>query len=130
MAGLIDTRLDLTRNNPLTGTTDANAFSYDPERSQVNALTDTVSGQLDTILGSDSPYITRARSGASQYANSRGLINSSIAAGAGEAAAIDAALPIASQDANTYSNTRLTNQAAGNTALQFGAGSASTAALN
>ena len=63
----------------------------------------TVSGQLQNLLGSDSPYIDRARTRARQYANRRGVMNSSIAAGAGEAAAIDAALPIASQDADTAS---------------------------
>ena len=63
----------------------------------------TVSGQLQTLLGAESPYIERARTRAKQYANRRGVMNSSIAAGAGEAAAIDAALPIASQDADTAS---------------------------
>lgn len=70
--------------------------------SSIDANTETVAGQMDTLLSAGSPYITRARTSAAQYANRRGLLNSSIAAGAGEAAAIDAALPIASQDAATY----------------------------
>ena len=64
-----------------------------------NAL---VSKQLTTLLSGDSPYIQRARTKAAEYSNSRGLLNSSIGAGAGEAAAIDAALPIAQGDANNY----------------------------
>jgi len=41
-----------------------------------------------------------ARTGAKEQAASRGMLNSSIAAGAGESAAIKSALPIASQDAS------------------------------
>ena len=58
-----------------------------------------VSGRLKGLLSSRSPYMQRARTRATQLANRRGLMSSSIAAGAGEAAAIDAALPIAQADA-------------------------------
>lgn len=60
------------------------------------------SNQLMKLLSADSPYITRARSRAAEYSNARGLLNSSIGAGAGEAAAIDAALPIAQGDAMAH----------------------------
>ena len=73
----------------------------------VDKPTETVQGQLSSFLSAGSPILERARAGAAQQANSRGLLNSSIAAGAGEAAAIDAATPIAQADANIY------NQAAG-----------------
>lgn len=82
---------------------------------------ETVSGQLDKILGSGSPLLERARAGATATANSRGLINSSMAAGAGEAAVIDAALPIAAQDAQTNWNSTTLNQTAKNQAGQFNA---------
>jgi hypothetical protein len=81
--------------------------------SEINQPTDTVAGQLESLLGADSPYIDRARLSAMEYANSRGLLNSSMAAGAGEAAAIDAALPIAQSDASAYLSQRLANQTAG-----------------
>ena len=58
-----------------------------------------VSGRLQGLLADDSSYIQQARTRALQEANRRGLANSSIAVGAGEAAAIDAALPIALSDA-------------------------------
>jgi hypothetical protein len=58
-----------------------------------------VANQLSGLLASDSPYIQIARQGGLRTAHRRGLLNSSIAAGSGEAAAIAAALPIASQDA-------------------------------
>ena len=65
-----------------------------------------VSGRLDALLDSDSPFLERARARARQLANRRGLMSSSIAAGAGEAAAIDAALPIAQADAQIAAQER------------------------
>lgn len=61
-----------------------------------------VSNQLSRLLEQDSPWMQRARLRATQAMNSRGLMNSSMAAGAGEAAAIDSALPIAQADAGTF----------------------------
>ena len=57
------------------------------------------SDRLNSLLATDSPYIQMARTRAAQTANSRGLLNSSIAAGAGEAAAIERAAPLAQSDA-------------------------------
>lgn len=74
-----------------------------------------VSQQLGALLSGDNPYITRARARAAQVSNRRGLLNSSMAAGAGEAAAIDAALPIAQQDASTHFQAQRDNAAAQNT---------------
>lgn len=61
----------------------------------------TVSGQLSQLLAQDSPYITQARTSAAERGQRSGLLSSSLAAGAGEGAAIKAALPIAQQDAKT-----------------------------
>ena len=69
----------------------------DPERG-------TVAGQMRGLLAENSPYLQVARTGAMQTAAGRGLLNSSIAAGAGEEAAIRQALPIAQQDAQTYAD--------------------------
>ena len=70
----------------------------------------TASYQLNKLLSSDSPNIQSARSNGLSLANDRGMINSSIAAGASEKAAIDAAAPIAAQDASTYAAAGLSNQ--------------------
>jgi hypothetical protein len=107
----------------------ADTASYEPERRVVDAAKETVSGQLDRVLSSGSPLLERARAGATQTANSRGLINSTMAAQAGEAAAIDAALPIASADAGVYGNVAAANQQFGNQAGQFNAGATNTAEL-
>jgi hypothetical protein len=68
----------------------------------INQATDTVAGQFDALTQKGSPLMTLARTNAAQQANSRGLLNSSMAIGAGEMAAYQAALPIAQQDASTY----------------------------
>lgn len=82
------------------------APTYNAGSGQVYEVTgnELVSNQLNNLISKNNPYIQRARAGAMNTANSRGLLNSSIAAGSGEAAAIDAALPIAQQDASTYAN--------------------------
>lgn len=68
-----------------------------------------VSNQLTGLLSSSSPYIQQAQLAGMNTAASRGLLNSSIAAGNSQAAAIQAGLPIAQQDASTYSNLQNTN---------------------
>lgn len=80
-----------------------------------------VAKQLEKILGANSAYVDQAKQRAYQYANARGLQNSSLAAAAGEEAAISQALPIATQDATTYSRQNLTNQDALNKASLFNA---------
>jgi hypothetical protein len=88
--------------------------SYTPTFAAVNPSTDTASAQINKLLAENGPYLQRAQSLAQQRANSRGLINSSIGAGAGTAAAIDAAGTIGTADAGIYSQQRLANQDAGN----------------
>lgn len=61
----------------------------------------TVEGRIDKILNTESPIIQMARTRSKQAANERGLLNTSMAVQAGEAAAYDAAMPIATADAAT-----------------------------
>lgn len=96
-----------------------NTQTYTAQQSKVDPKTETVSGQVDSILAKDSPLMQRARTIASQGMAQRGLVNSSMAQGAGTAAMIDRATPIAQQDAATYSNRAMANQEAANTANQF-----------
>lgn len=60
---------------------------------------DDVVGQLNAITAADSGYMQLARTSGLQTANKRGLLNSSLAAGASQAAAIAAAAPLAQQNA-------------------------------
>jgi hypothetical protein len=96
--------------------------TYTAQTSQVNAPTETMQGQVSSILSQDNPLMQRARSLATQQMNQRGLVNSSMAQGAGVAAMVDRALPIAQQDAQTYSQRALVNQDATNQANQFNVG--------
>lgn len=93
----------------------------------------TVEGRINNILNSDSPIVQMARTRAKEAANERGMLNSSMAVQAGEAAAYDASIPIATADAATAAkaagyNADQSNQFAvhnvdsTNTASQFNAG--------
>lgn len=62
----------------------------------------TVEGRLQGLLTQGNPLLDLAMTKAMQSAASRGLLNSSIAAEAGQAAVIQNAMPIAQQDAATY----------------------------
>lgn len=77
----------------------APAGPYQPPAAYTPGAGATVEGRMRGLLSSESPYIRGARQRAREEANRRGLLNSSIAAGAGERAAIESALPIAQQDA-------------------------------
>lgn len=130
MPGLIDAQIDTTKpkktpDDP-TEVETFTATGYDPAKRTVDE-NQTVAGQVTNLLKKDSPYLEQARAGASERANERGLINSSIAVGAGESAAISAALPIASADAATYGQAAAQNVEAENVANQFGAASSNAA---
>ena len=85
----------------------------------VDEGTMTVEGRLEGLLDSDNPYIANARQRSAESSASRGMQNSSIAAGAGERAAIESSLPIAQQDAETYFTQQLENLGAQNDMVQL-----------
>lgn len=76
---------------------------------------ETVRSQLQQIIADDSPLMQQARARAMQASNARGLLNSSMAATAGESALYDAAMPIATQDAATYARSGEFNAGQANT---------------
>jgi len=94
--------------------------SYSAERDTLDPG-ETVEGRLTNILKSGSPLFEDARTMAAQAANRRGLINSSMAVGAGEEAVIRTALPIAQQDAQAALTVSQNNMQAGNRASEFNA---------
>lgn len=77
---------------------------------------ETVRSQLTSLLAEDGDYIQQARGGAARQASARGLLSSGIAAGNAQAAAIQAGLPIAQQDASWYGRTASDNMDAENRA--------------
>lgn len=94
----------------LNGMREAEQWAVDPK-------TQTVAGQLQSILASDSPLMAQARARAAQVANASGLANSSMAMSAADSAMYDKALDIATPDAATYADAGKSNVAAKN---QFG----------
>lgn len=62
----------------------------------------TVAGQVRNLIAENSPLQQLAETRAKQQMNQSGLMNSSMAVQAGQAAMYDAALPIAQADAGTY----------------------------
>lgn len=94
-------------------------MAYDPATGMWKPEDDSVSTRVTGLLKADSPYLKQARTDAAKTANRRGLLNSSIAAGAGTDAAIRSSLPIASQEAQQIADKNLSAQGFNqNTALQ------------
>jgi len=77
---------------------------------EINPETDTVQGQLNSLLAFDSPLMQRAYYKGLDMANSRGLLNSSMAGEAAQAAMMDKALQIAGPDAEAYLKQGMVNQ--------------------
>ena len=74
----------------------------------------TVAGQLETLLNQESEYMKSAQRRSDERAAQLGLLGSSMAVGAGERAAIESALPIAQQDAQTFAQAGLAQQKTSN----------------
>lgn len=74
-----------------------------------------VASQLEGLISGDSRYIRNARLRGVEFANARGQLGSSFAAGAAERSAIEAALPIAQADAQAYRDVAAQNMNAWNT---------------
>jgi hypothetical protein len=68
---------------------------------------DDVVNQMNRITSQDSDYMKLARTSGLQTANKRGLLNSSIAAGASEAEALKAAAPLAQQNSQNMASRNL-----------------------
>lgn len=102
------------------------AVQADPTDWKVDA-NQTVQGQMDGLLAKNSPLMQRAETRANQESVRRGLLNSSMAVGAAQGAVIDAAMPMAQQDAGTYAESARSNAAARTSTSQFNAGETNTA---
>ena len=78
--------------------------------------------QLNAITSSNSPYIQLAQQQGMLSAAQRGLQNSSLASGASEAAAVQAAAPLAEQNAQSATAGELQNSQLQTQASEFNAG--------
>jgi hypothetical protein len=82
----------------------------EPVARNLDPTKETVAGQITGLLSGESPYIRQAGQRGVEEAASRGLLSSSLAAGAVERERIKAALPIAQQGAEAYARQGLANQ--------------------
>jgi hypothetical protein len=106
--------------------TQATATTYDPTK-QVMSDGSSVQNQIANITASGSKLNTLAEAEANKQVNRRGLLNSSVAVGAGQKAVLQSALPIAQQDASTNASADAANAQYANSASQFNAGAQNTA---
>lgn len=81
-----------------------------------------VEDRTNKIIGKDSELMQRAKAQADQQSNARGLINSSMAVGAGQAAVLDRAVDIAKSDASTFAQSAQFNADSKNKLSMFNAG--------
>ena len=86
----------------------------------------TLSEQMNTLLAENSDYLKMARTQSDQNMNSRGLMNTSIAQGASQAAAIDRAMPIAQGDVAALNQASRDNATFDNSAAIFKANTENT----
>jgi hypothetical protein len=111
-----------------TNATATNATASNAAASTATAATraldnnELISTQVNKVIGEDSPLMQQAAARAKQAANGRGLLNSSMAVQAGQAAVMDRALPIAQYDASANTNVLNSNQANQQQTATFNAG--------
>ena len=116
-----------------TGTTgQATATGYEAVTDEI--ATDSnrlVSTRMNAITKQDSPIMKLAKQMGIQTAASRGLQNSSLAAGSAQREMVKAALPMAQQEAASFDKQAITNQAARNRSTEVSTGrETDIAALN
>lgn len=111
------TAIEATTPDKLAATKATTPGAYTAEQATVSNWTvdpnQTVDAQLTRILGEDSDYMRSNVADAIGYMNSRGGLNTTMAAEAGRKAGIAAALPMASQNATTYAQAASQNASMG-----------------
>jgi len=126
MAGLVAAKMDAAPSpaGEMPGVPSGKSpesVTYDPERISLDQNTDTVEGRLNSIIDKNSALQQSAATRANEQMASRGLVNSSMAVGAGQKAVIDSALPIATSDAAAMQGVKSSNAQAANAASALGA---------
>lgn len=124
--GPLGTNPYIGQNNPVAGTGAATVGDFRGvfNEGDRGAVTRTVQAnelsgnQLNDLIRGNSQYIQNARLSANEASAERGMLMSSIAAGASQRAAIDAAQPFAMQQADAYGRTASENMQAQNVDAQ------------
>lgn len=114
-------RASATPANARAATTKATAVGYKPTDVTVNANA-SAANQLASITAKGSPLLTQAETEAKKAAAKSGLLNSTMAVGAGRQAVLATATPLAQQDASTYYDADKTTATQKTNAAAFKAG--------
>lgn len=109
------------RSDDPMGLATARVSGYNARQGTVDPATMMSAEQLNKITSQDSANMRRASQQGMLSAASRGLQNSSIAAGAAQGAMVDRATPLAQQDAATYYSNMRSNVDAQNRASEVSA---------
>lgn len=116
--------------NPSTGVGSYPTLSATPAQSTTTDATaatravdpnEVLSNQINNVISQDGPLMQQAATLAKQQSNARGLLNSSMAIGAGQNAVLSAATPIAQHQANAVTSVLDKNQSNEQAADQFNA---------
>lgn len=97
------------------------ASTYDPATAEFDFNKDTVEGRVQGIIAKNSAPMRQAKARSQMAMQGRGLLNTSMAVGAGESALYDYAMPMAQQDAAASLQSKQFNVGQQNVARQFGA---------
>ena len=109
------------------GMATASSYQATPYKVEPQGL---VQHHLKNVVQEDSPLMQQAARIATQKANSRGLVNSSMAVGAAHEAVIGQAMPIAQADAATYDRAMTNTANQQNAASQFNTNAQNQVALS
>lgn len=100
----------LNPNGSSPGASTGMPTSATPTGTTGNGKSSSVIDNVNADLAGNSTYVQAAKSAGADYANQRGVTNSSIGAGAAEGAAINAVTPIATADASNTTQKDLSAQ--------------------
>lgn len=104
-------------------------MAYDPATGAWKDEETDVESRINRLTSPDSAYMKAAEAPALQAANRRGLLNSTMAVQSGQAARLQAALPIASQDASQANQRAMQGRALQSSDIQQTRGIQSNEAL-
>lgn len=107
-------KVELSQQAPSTAATSSGGVTSGDATTQATSEGADASFQANKIMSESSPLMNLARNDGMLLAAQRGLSNSSISAGAAQAAATKAAVPLAQQNAATVARQDLANQDATN----------------
>lgn len=95
---------------PYSGLTNPDPEGYQPPEYDSEGMLGAQVNDINTLTSQDNPLMQQAQTQGMQYANQRGLLNSSMAAGAAEDARLKQVMPMVMQNAQTRGQADITER--------------------